>query len=312
MCAEVLRAVPHGPAVDGLDGPAVLVGHSYGGVVITEAGNHPNVAALAAACDKLAAVTPDLVLLRSLIDTSPAITTRTGSGAPEAWIRSAESGMGPLAPSYRWWLAEYNDGELDGEPLAALAPPGEQDTDGLTARWRLGKDRLCFYTEPEGGDTYHFALDRSGDSGAVEEQAVIRRDRRTGAEERVADSFAGFLTVHVARSAGLGDRLTPALTRLWRSTPGVLLPNGVVVYGPQDIVERNETYEVGEYQPDWVLIGDDSGGSGLFMRRGGGDRASVYRLDLGAGDNDIDSPGVGEWATDDLLGWLAAGADTGR
>ncbi len=32
--------------LDGLDGPAVLVGHSYGGVVITEAGNHPNVAAL--------------------------------------------------------------------------------------------------------------------------------------------------------------------------------------------------------------------------------------------------------------------------
>jgi pimeloyl-ACP methyl ester carboxylesterase len=33
--------------LDGLDGPAVLVGHSYGGAVITEAGNHPNVAALA-------------------------------------------------------------------------------------------------------------------------------------------------------------------------------------------------------------------------------------------------------------------------
>ncbi|HEX4094617.1 MAG TPA: alpha/beta hydrolase [Trebonia sp.] len=32
--------------LDGLDGPAVLVGHSYGGVVITEAGHHPNVAAL--------------------------------------------------------------------------------------------------------------------------------------------------------------------------------------------------------------------------------------------------------------------------
>ncbi len=28
------------------DGPAVLVGHSYGGAVITEAGNHPKVAAL--------------------------------------------------------------------------------------------------------------------------------------------------------------------------------------------------------------------------------------------------------------------------
>ncbi|HEX6451329.1 MAG TPA: alpha/beta hydrolase [Trebonia sp.] len=33
--------------LDGLDGPAVLVGHSYGGAIITEAGNHPNVAALA-------------------------------------------------------------------------------------------------------------------------------------------------------------------------------------------------------------------------------------------------------------------------
>jgi pimeloyl-ACP methyl ester carboxylesterase len=31
----------------GLDGPAILVGHSYGGAVITEAGNDPRVAALA-------------------------------------------------------------------------------------------------------------------------------------------------------------------------------------------------------------------------------------------------------------------------
>jgi pimeloyl-ACP methyl ester carboxylesterase len=39
----------------GLSGPAVLVGHSYGGAVITEAGNHPNVAALA----YIAAYAPD-------------------------------------------------------------------------------------------------------------------------------------------------------------------------------------------------------------------------------------------------------------
>ncbi|MHB9863424.1 alpha/beta fold hydrolase [Streptomyces sp. YIM S03343] len=41
--------------LDGLDGPAVLVGHSYGGVVITEAGHHPRVAALA----YIAAFAPD-------------------------------------------------------------------------------------------------------------------------------------------------------------------------------------------------------------------------------------------------------------
>jgi pimeloyl-ACP methyl ester carboxylesterase len=33
-------------AIGAMDGPVVLVGHSYGGAVITEAGNHPNVAAL--------------------------------------------------------------------------------------------------------------------------------------------------------------------------------------------------------------------------------------------------------------------------
>jgi pimeloyl-ACP methyl ester carboxylesterase len=39
----------------GLDGPAILVGHSYGGVVITEAGNDPNVAGLV----YIAAFAPD-------------------------------------------------------------------------------------------------------------------------------------------------------------------------------------------------------------------------------------------------------------
>src|SRR6201984_1332482 len=33
-------------AIDAMDGTVVLVGHSYGGSVITEAGNHPKVAAL--------------------------------------------------------------------------------------------------------------------------------------------------------------------------------------------------------------------------------------------------------------------------
>ena len=34
-------------SIDAQDGPVVLVGHSYGGVVITEAGNNPKVARLA-------------------------------------------------------------------------------------------------------------------------------------------------------------------------------------------------------------------------------------------------------------------------
>jgi pimeloyl-ACP methyl ester carboxylesterase len=41
--------------LDEQDGPAILVGHSYGGVVISEAGNHPKVAGLV----YVAAFTPD-------------------------------------------------------------------------------------------------------------------------------------------------------------------------------------------------------------------------------------------------------------
>ena len=41
--------------LDALDGPAILVGHSYGGVVITEAGTHPKVAGLV----YIAAFAPD-------------------------------------------------------------------------------------------------------------------------------------------------------------------------------------------------------------------------------------------------------------
>jgi pimeloyl-ACP methyl ester carboxylesterase len=55
--------------LDGLSGPAVLVGHSYGGAVITEAGSHPNVAALA----YIAAYAPDQgESLSTLIAEAPA------------------------------------------------------------------------------------------------------------------------------------------------------------------------------------------------------------------------------------------------
>ena len=39
-------------ALDAMDGPVVLVGHSYGGSVITEAGNHPKVVALVYIADR--------------------------------------------------------------------------------------------------------------------------------------------------------------------------------------------------------------------------------------------------------------------
>src|SRR3954470_16705772 len=54
--------------IDAQGGPVVLVGHSYGGVVITEAGNHPNVRGLV----YIAAFAPDRgESVSSLIATPP-------------------------------------------------------------------------------------------------------------------------------------------------------------------------------------------------------------------------------------------------
>ena len=67
----------------GLGGPAVLVGHSYGGVVITEAGNHPDVAALV----YIAAFAPDRgESVGSLIADPP-------PGAPVPPIRPTDDGF---------------------------------------------------------------------------------------------------------------------------------------------------------------------------------------------------------------------------
>ena len=55
-------------AIAALDGPVVLVGHSYGGVVITEAGTAPNVAALV----YVAAFAPDTGESVSTLASNPA------------------------------------------------------------------------------------------------------------------------------------------------------------------------------------------------------------------------------------------------
>ncbi|MET8741977.1 SMI1/KNR4 family protein [Streptomyces sp. NPDC004728] len=261
---------------------------------------------------------PDLTLLRELIEASPGFGRGRAGAVPEPLIRGAEARVGPLPPSYRWWLAEYGHGRAGDADIATVGPAGSADDmyEAVTAGWRLDGDRLCFAVEPDCGDSYHFVLGRAGEAGTgggaeagAGEYPVVCRDGTDGCEYPVAESFAGFLAVRAARSRGLRDGPNPAVARLWRSTPGVLLDNGVHIYGPHLIQERNETFEVSRYAPGWVLVGDDSGGDGFLMRHHGRDRASVHRLGLGALREDVATEG--ERVTDDLLGWLRAGGFPG-
>lgn len=74
----------------------------------------------------------------------------------------------------------------------------------------------------------------------------------------------------------------------------------VLLYGQADLVERNETFDVQQYLPDWVAIGDDGSGVAILMRL---DRSScVYRCGHGA---------IGSlepvWVADSFSVWLATG-----
>ncbi|MEU8382105.1 alpha/beta hydrolase [Streptosporangium sp. NPDC048865] len=97
--------------LDGLDGPAVLVGHSYGGVVISEAGTHPNVASLV----YVAAFAPD-----------------SGESAGTLAAFASHNGETVFAP-------------CDGEPAGALAgaPPEPPFLPPVEGFLLLDRDRFA-------------------------------------------------------------------------------------------------------------------------------------------------------------------------
>ena len=74
----------------------------------------------------------------------------------------------------------------------------------------------------------------------------------------------------------------------------------VLLYGQSDLSERNETFEVQQYLPDWVAIGDDGGGTAILMRLDGS--PSVYRCGhgaIGSLDPELVSNSFAAWLADD-------------
>jgi hypothetical protein len=81
--------------------------------------------------------------------------------------------------------------------------------------------------------------------------------------------------------AQVGVRPPEALLDVWTGERPVDAAADVSVYGPDEIAERNRTYEIPDYAPDLLLIGDDGGGDGLFIARDDADPGVVI-IGLGA------------------------------
>ncbi|TKI89099.1 SMI1/KNR4 family protein, partial [Bacillus cereus] len=55
--------------------------------------------------------------------------------------------------------------------------------------------------------------------------------------------------------------LTNVHKDLLKYTNGFSIGGGLIIYGTDDIIERNETWEVTEYANGYVAIGDDGSGN---------------------------------------------------
>ncbi|MEV7776620.1 hypothetical protein [Kitasatospora sp. NPDC086791] len=102
----------------------------------------------------------------------------------------------------------------------------------------------------------------------------------------------------VARARGGIELSLPVpLLALWRVTDGLMTDAGVTVYSAGCIGERNATYEVAQYAPGFVLIGDGSGGRGFLLRAEDGCPV-VYSSDLGdlgPEDFEVESEDFASW-----------------
>nr|WP_129692369.1 SMI1/KNR4 family protein [Gottfriedia acidiceleris] len=88
---------------------------------------------------------------------------------------------------------------------------------------------------------------------------------------------------------------------LLQQVNGFLTDEGVLIYGTQDLVERNLTYEVSEYATGYVAIGDDSGGT-VFLMLQGKEMSQLITVDVG----DM-NPTNGKVLSTDLFKWIYEG-----
>jgi hypothetical protein len=99
--------------------------------------------------------------------------------------------------------------------------------------------------------------------------------------------------------AALGARLPNQFLGHLAQQPEELRADGLLLYPISYLVERNRTYEVQQYAPGFLLIGDDSGGDGFLIRFDEGAGTEVFRTDLGSlteEDFELVAGSLDEWA----------------
>jgi hypothetical protein len=99
----------------------------------------------------------------------------------------------------------------------------------------------------------------------------------------------------------IGTRLPLAFREFLKRSDGLSLCGGLLIYGSADLKERNDTWEVTEYAPGFIAIGDDGGGKIFLMKLGEADSA-IYVVESG-----VMNPEFGEKVAESLSAWVSNG-----
>jgi hypothetical protein len=86
-----------------------------------------------------------------------------------------------------------------------------------------------------------------------------------------------------------------------QQTNGFFTEDGILIYGADDILERNITLEVKDYAKGYVVVGDD-GGDIVFLMRQNIDAKEILAVDSG----DM-NPDNAKQMSSDLIKWIADG-----
>ncbi|KPN13953.1 hypothetical protein AKG37_07700 [Bacillus australimaris] len=110
--------------------------------------------------------------------------------------------------------------------------------------------------------------------------------------------------IHIKEAESQLNMVLPyAYKTLLKQTNGCSIGGDVLLYGTEDMVERNATWEVQQYASGYVAIGDDGGGQ-VFLMRLAEEEQKVWIVDAGVMD-----PQHAELLTENLLKWISEGCN---
>ncbi|GLF89227.1 hypothetical protein Saga11_04860 [Bacillus safensis] len=108
--------------------------------------------------------------------------------------------------------------------------------------------------------------------------------------------------IHIKEAESQLNMVLPhAYKALLKQTNGCSVGGDILLYGTEDIVERNATWEVQQYASGYVAIGDDGGGQ-VFLMRLAEEEKKVWMVDDGVID-----PQHAELLTENFLKWVSEG-----